>query len=62
MATHVFKGTYTALATPFKNNQVDFDDLAALIEHQIQGGISGFVSVGTTGESPTLSHEYSGIA
>jgi 4-hydroxy-tetrahydrodipicolinate synthase len=57
MATHAFKGTYTALATPLKNNQVDYDDLATLIEHQINGGISGLVSVGTTGESPTLSHD-----
>jgi 4-hydroxy-tetrahydrodipicolinate synthase len=57
MATHAFKGTYTALATPFKNNEVDYDDLASLIEHQIKGGISGLVSVGTTGESPTLSHD-----
>jgi 4-hydroxy-tetrahydrodipicolinate synthase len=57
MATHAFKGTYTALATPFKNNEVDYDDLASLIDHQIKGGISGLVSVGTTGESPTLSHE-----
>ena len=57
MATHAFKGTYTALATPLKNNQVDYDDLAVLIEHQINGGISGLVSVGTTGESPTLSHD-----
>ena len=57
MATHAFKGTYTALATPFKNDQVDYDDLAKLIEHQIKGGISGLVSVGTTGESPTLSHD-----
>lgn len=57
MATQAFKGTYTALATPLKNNQVDYDDLAVLIEHQINGGISGLVSVGTTGESPTLSHD-----
>ena len=57
MATHAFKGTYTALATPFKDNQVDYEDLDALIEHQIKGGISGLVSVGTTGESPTLSHD-----
>ena len=51
-----FKGTYTALATPFDQDNVDYKDLEALIEHQIAGGISGLVAVGTTGESPTLSH------
>ena len=57
MATHVFQGTYTALATPLKNTAVDYESLGGLIEHQIKAGINGLVSVGTTGESPTLSHE-----
>jgi 4-hydroxy-tetrahydrodipicolinate synthase len=50
-------GTITALATPFRNGQVAHDDLRKLVEHQIRGGIDGLVPVGTTGESPTLSHE-----
>jgi 4-hydroxy-tetrahydrodipicolinate synthase len=49
-------GTITALVTPFRNQQVDYSDLKRLIEHQIKGGIDGFVPVGTTGESPTLDH------
>ncbi|RCL31316.1 MAG: 4-hydroxy-tetrahydrodipicolinate synthase [Puniceicoccaceae bacterium] len=57
MATHSFQGTYTALATPLKNKAVDFESLGALVEHQIKADISGLVSVGTTGESPTLSHD-----
>jgi 4-hydroxy-tetrahydrodipicolinate synthase len=56
MSSTEFKGTYTALATPFNNDGVDYDDLEALIEYQIKGGITGLVAVGTTGESPTLSH------
>jgi len=50
-------GTITALVTPFKNQQVAYDDLARLVAYQIKGGIDGLVPVGTTGESPTLSHE-----
>lgn len=50
-------GTLTALVTPFKRTQVAHDDLKKLVEHQIKGGINGLVPVGTTGESPTLSHE-----
>ena len=51
-------GTITALVTPFKADQsVAFDDLTKLVEFQIKAGINGLVPVGTTGESPTLSHE-----
>jgi len=50
-------GAITALVTPFKNGQVSHDDLAKLVDFQIKGGIDGLVPVGTTGESPTLSHE-----
>lgn len=51
-------GTYTAIVTPFKKNgHVDEKKLAQLVEFQIQNGIDGVVPVGTTGESPTLSHE-----
>jgi len=49
-------GTLTALVTPFNQQNVDFDDLRKLIEFQIKGGIDGLVPVGTTGESPTLTH------
>jgi 4-hydroxy-tetrahydrodipicolinate synthase len=50
-------GTLTALVTPFKNQEVAYRDLEKLVEHQIKGGINGVVPVGTTGESPTVSHE-----
>jgi len=48
------KGCYTALATPFRSDRVDFEALGKLIEEQISAGIDGVVPVGTTGESPTL--------
>ena len=54
MKKTIFTGAATAIITPFKNNQVDFDALAGLIEFQIAQGIDAIVSVGTTGESPTL--------
>jgi 4-hydroxy-tetrahydrodipicolinate synthase len=50
-------GTFTALVTPFQKQKVAYGDLLKLIEFQIKGGIDGVVPVGTTGESPTLSHE-----
>ncbi len=50
-------GALTALVTPFRNGQVAYDDLVKLVDFQIKGGINGLVPVGTTGESPTLSHE-----
>ncbi|HEY0370256.1 MAG TPA: dihydrodipicolinate synthase family protein, partial [Chthoniobacterales bacterium] len=53
----MFRGTYTALVTPFRNHAIDFDAFEKLIEAQIAGGITGIIPVGTTGESPTLSHE-----
>ncbi len=53
----MFAGTYTALVTPFKNDEVDEAAFARLIEGQIAGGITGIVPVGTTGESPTLTHD-----
>jgi 4-hydroxy-tetrahydrodipicolinate synthase len=52
-----FAGTYTALVTPFKNGAFDREAFESLIEAQISGGVEGIVPVGTTGESPTLSHE-----
>lgn len=53
----MFKGAITALVTPFKNGQVDEQALRDLIEFQIANGIDGLVPCGTTGESPTLSHD-----
>ncbi|MBA3963065.1 MAG: 4-hydroxy-tetrahydrodipicolinate synthase [Chthoniobacterales bacterium] len=53
----MFRGTYTALVTPFQNDAIDIDALERLIETQVAGGVSGVVPVGTTGESPTLSHD-----
>ncbi len=53
----MFEGTYTALATPFRGGVVDAGAMEALVERQIGAGVDGLVPVGTTGESPTLSHE-----
>lgn len=57
MKKRPFTGTITALVTPFRKQAVAYDDLAKLVEAQIKGGIDGIVPVGTTGESPTLSHD-----
>lgn len=54
----MFTGAYTALVTPFTSDRrVDEPRLRELVERQIQAGIDGLVPCGTTGESPTLSHE-----
>ncbi len=53
----MFKGTYTALITPFRNGNIDIDAFQSLIERQIEGGVDGVVPCGTTGESPTLGRE-----
>jgi len=50
----MFRGTYTALVTPFRDGAVDEAALERLIEWQVESGITGLVPVGTTGESPTL--------
>ena len=52
----MFKGSYPALVTPFKNGAVDFDALKKLVDWHVAEGSHGLVPVGTTGESPTLSH------
>ena len=52
-----FKGVNTALVTPLKDGQIDEIALRDLVDWQIQEGVHGLVPVGTTGESPTLSHE-----
>jgi len=51
------KGSLPALVTPFRNGAVDFDGLKRLVDWHIAEGSHGLVPVGTTGESPTLSHE-----
>src|SRR5579863_9296822 len=54
------EGTYTALVTPFRDEPgqpIDWSALDALVDAQIAGGVAGLVPCGTTGESPTLSHE-----
>ena len=52
-----FRGSFTALITPFKNGAVDEKAFRELVEWQIAEGTNGLVPVGTTGESPTLSHD-----
>jgi 4-hydroxy-tetrahydrodipicolinate synthase len=56
----IFHGSYTALVTPFSGGEVNFDQLRGLVDWQIENGTHGLVPVGTTGESPTLSHEEHG--
>ncbi len=53
----MFRGSMPALVTPFKNGEVDFDTLKQLVDWHIDQGSKGLVPVGTTGESPTLSHK-----
>lgn len=53
----MFKGSFVALITPFRNGQVDERAFKKLVEWQIRQGTHGLVPCGTTGESPTLSHE-----
>jgi len=52
-----FRGSFTALVTPFKNGSVDEEAFRGLVDWQITEGTDGLVPVGTTGESPTLSHD-----
>ena len=52
----MFKGSIVALITPFKNNKLDEDCYISLIHYHLKNGTSGLVPAGTTGESPTLSH------
>jgi 4-hydroxy-tetrahydrodipicolinate synthase len=53
----LFAGSCTALVTPFKNGAFDKDSFCKLVDFQIDNGTAALVPVGTTGESPTLSHE-----
>jgi 4-hydroxy-tetrahydrodipicolinate synthase len=53
----MFRGTYTANVTPFKNGQIDEDGFRKLIDFQIDNGVQGIVPVGTTGEAATLDYD-----
>ena len=53
----MFKGSFTALITPFKDGKFDEASFRSLIDFQLKSGTHGLVPTGTTGESPTLSHE-----
>ncbi len=53
----MFTGSIVAIVTPFSNGQVDYQKLRELVEFHIANGTNGIVPCGTTGESPTLSHE-----
>src|SRR5437899_1877946 len=53
----MFRGTFTAVVTPFRDGGVDDSAFKKLIETQVAAGITGIVAIGTTGESPTLSHD-----
>src|SRR5438045_7458381 len=53
----MFRGTFTAVVTPFRDGGVDDSAFKKLIETQVAAGITEVVAIGTTGESPTLSHE-----
>jgi 4-hydroxy-tetrahydrodipicolinate synthase len=52
-----FHGSMPALVTPFKDAEIDEQAFRGLIDWQITAGSQGLVSVGTTGESPTLTHD-----
>ncbi len=56
-AKTLFRGSFTALITPFKNGSLDEKAFRDLVDWQIAEGTNGLVPVGTTGESPTLSHD-----
>jgi 4-hydroxy-tetrahydrodipicolinate synthase len=53
----MFRGTFTALVTPFRDGRLDLAALEKLVDAQIAGGVTGLVANGTTGESPTLSRD-----
>ena len=57
MKNTIFTGAATAMITPFKNNEVDYEAIEKIIEWQIAQGIDAIVAVGTTGEGPTLTDQ-----
>ena len=52
-----YQGSYCALITPFKNGSVDKESFQNIIKWHVKSGTKGIIPCGTTGESPTLSHE-----
>src|SRR5512134_163334 len=52
-----FQGSIVAMVTPFRNGRIDEDKIAELVEFHVGSGTDGIVPCGTTGESPTLSHD-----
>jgi 4-hydroxy-tetrahydrodipicolinate synthase len=52
-----FSGVTVAIVTPFKNGEIDWDDIGKLVDWHVSEGTDGLVPCGTTGESPTLDHE-----
>jgi 4-hydroxy-tetrahydrodipicolinate synthase len=59
MPSSSFRGTYTALVTPFRDDKIDETAFTRLLEEQIAAGIDGVIPVGTTGESATLTMDAS---
>src|SRR5712691_9401833 len=53
----MFAGLTVALVTPFRDGEVDFDGLRELVDWHVEQGTDGLAPVGTTGESPTLTHD-----
>ena len=51
------KGCYTAIVTPFRDGKVDLDALKKIVKAQLEGGVSGLVPCGSTGEAATLAPE-----
>jgi 4-hydroxy-tetrahydrodipicolinate synthase len=52
-----WQGVFTAVATPFHDGKIDYDSLARVVAHQVEGGVRGIVPCGTTGEAPTLTEK-----
>ena len=57
MTKPLFSGCGTALVTPFRGGEVDYDAYAALVDRQVNAGVNFLVALATTGETPTLSSE-----
>lgn len=57
MDSKVFRGCGTALITPFRDGEVDYEAFAALVDRQVEGGVDFLVPLGTTGETPCLTNE-----
>ena len=61
MNINELRGCGTALVTPFRDGQVDYDAFAALVDYQIKGGVDFLVPLGTTGETPCLTDYSQGV-